>query len=172
MGWGWAVVKDVPQVRVADGAADLRSGHGKLPILLVGHVLVANRGPEARPSTAGVELRLGAKELIAAADALVDPLFVVVVVLAGEGPFGTAFARDLVLFAGQLLFPSASVLLTFLMRTSRIPVLRPIMVRSCQRRLPLSCRTDRFLRAAHRRIDGSRPGGGDSPRILGNRSML
>src|SRR5918997_5083833 len=67
-----AIVKYVTLVCPADGAVHLRTRHKEYAAILFGlDVLLVCGRPEARPSRAGVVLRLGAKERRAAASAAV-----------------------------------------------------------------------------------------------------
>src|SRR5688572_13795473 len=67
--------------------------------------LLIGRLPEARPTAAGLELRVGAEELGAAARAAVRPGLFAVVILAGESAFGAFLASDLVLLGSERGFP-------------------------------------------------------------------
>ena len=64
-----------------------------------------DRRVEARPSGARLELRIGAEQRVAAADTSIETLVVILGVLVLERALGALFARDLVLFRGQLLAP-------------------------------------------------------------------
>src|SRR5215218_4503691 len=66
-----AVVEDVADVRVAARAEDFRTNLWKTPVLLLAHVALRDRRPEARPARLRVVLRLRAEEREVAADAQV-----------------------------------------------------------------------------------------------------
>src|SRR5215467_13315815 len=66
-----AIVKDMPQVSIAAAAFHLGSQHAVTPIGFFFHRLTLRGRIEARPSAARIELRLGAKQLRAAADTFV-----------------------------------------------------------------------------------------------------
>src|SRR5262245_42831947 len=100
-----AVVEDVPEVRVAAAAHDLGAAHEPAVVRVLGHAALRHRRPEARPAGAGVELRRAVEQRLAAADAAVDAVGLVVPVLAGEGALGALAARHLELLRRQLLAP-------------------------------------------------------------------
>src|SRR6185436_1786722 len=64
-----AVREDMPQVRLAAGADDLRAHHAVAGVPAVLHRCLARRRREARPAGARVELRVAVEELLAADDA-------------------------------------------------------------------------------------------------------
>src|ERR1039458_3223609 len=68
-------------------------------------VLRRDRLIEARPSRAGFELGVGAEQRVAAADASIKTLVVILGVQVLERALGALFARDLVLLRGQLFAP-------------------------------------------------------------------
>ena len=68
-------------------------------------ILGRDRLPEARPSSARIELGLRAEQRRPAADASVEPLRAQFVILIRERPLRAPFAGHLVLLGGELLFP-------------------------------------------------------------------
>src|SRR3990172_5012711 len=96
-GRGRTVGEDVAQVRVAAGAEHLGADHPVVAVGLGANPVRSDRGGEARPARAGVELGLRVEELVPAARAAVDPVGLRRVVPAGEGPLGALAAADLVL---------------------------------------------------------------------------
>src|SRR4029453_14635413 len=67
--------------------------------------LLGNRVGESRPSGSRLELVLRDEQVVAAADALVDTLFVAVPVLARERPLGSLLPGDGELLGRELLSP-------------------------------------------------------------------
>src|SRR5437763_736284 len=89
----------------AIGAHDLGADHPeRLVRLLVDH-LVARRRVESRPAATRVVLRLGAKELRAAARTAVHAGLEHMIVLAGKRRLRALFAEDAVLLRTQLSAP-------------------------------------------------------------------
>src|SRR5262249_27393716 len=72
---------------------------------LLPDVRLGDRGPEARPAGAGLELRVGGEEREVAADAVVRARGVVVPVLARERSLRALLGRDLVLLGRELGLP-------------------------------------------------------------------
>jgi hypothetical protein len=68
-------MKDVAEVRVADRAADLGSGHPECPILDENDVSRCGRLEEAGPAAVGVELGVGAEEFASARAAAVVSVY-------------------------------------------------------------------------------------------------
>ena len=100
-----AIVKDVALVRPAHGTMNLRASHEEAAILFGLDVPLVNWFVEAWPTRTGVELRLGAKERRAAANAAIDAFFFVVPVPARKSPLGAFLPRDSVLLGSKLLTP-------------------------------------------------------------------
>src|SRR5215207_1155310 len=99
----------------ADGAVHLRAQHEEeASVLFALHVLLIYRCVEARPTRAGIVLRLGAKERRAASDATVDAFLLEIPVLPRKGPLGAVLPSDPVLLGGELLSPFLFGLLYFL----------------------------------------------------------
>src|SRR6266496_2184002 len=69
------------------------------------HVFLEDGLVETGPAGAGLELVLGAKQVKAAADTLVNARLVIVPVLAGKGAFCALFAGDLELLRVEQLLP-------------------------------------------------------------------
>src|SRR5512134_44081 len=100
-----AVVEDVPEVRGAARAVHLRAAHEVARVLLRLDRVGRDRLPVGRPAGPGVELVRRAKQRLAAADATVHALLVVVPVLPAERALGAVLARNAVLLVGELLAP-------------------------------------------------------------------
>src|SRR5438105_8411897 len=88
-------------MRLAACAAHLHPHHPVAAVDLLGHAALAGRTREAGPAGPRVELGGGVEEGLAAADAAVDALLVVIPVHAGERPLGGPAAGDGVLLRGQ-----------------------------------------------------------------------
>src|SRR5579864_3284501 len=96
-GWPGTVVEDVAQMAAAARAEHLGPGVAEAVVFTGRYVILRNGRPEARPPCAGIELGVGAKQLVAAGRAAVDALAEEVMVLAGEGPLGVFLPQDGVL---------------------------------------------------------------------------
>src|SRR3954469_5790225 len=80
------VVEHMAEVGAALAANGFGAPHQKTIVLFALDILRGNRRPEARPAGAGIELGIGAKQLVTTADTTIHALFVVVPILAGERP--------------------------------------------------------------------------------------
>src|SRR5215211_474503 len=100
-----AVVEDVAQVAAAAGADDLRALHEEASVGSQLHRVRLGRLPERGPAGAGVELCVGAEQLLAAGAAAVDAVLVVVPVGACERALGALLAEHVVLVGRELLAP-------------------------------------------------------------------
>src|SRR5579884_2950804 len=107
------VLKDVPQMRPAAAAGDLGADHPEAGVGRFGNGAVMSRRDKARPSGAGIEFRVRAEELRAAADAFVGSTFVMIPILAGERRLGAFLARDVILLGRQLTPPLGFRLVNF-----------------------------------------------------------
>lgn len=99
------VFKDVAQVRVATAANDFGASCKPSAIGDLAYVVGGDRLEEARPAGAGLEFRVGIKQLLAAADTAIHARLVVVPIRAGEGSFGPFFSSNLELLRRQPLLP-------------------------------------------------------------------
>src|SRR5687768_15769321 len=90
---------------VASAADDLDAAHAQGGVLVLGDRVGVHRLPEARPAAAGVELRFGAEERLAAADAGVLAGSLGVPVGPSERALGTLLAGNVELFRRQALAP-------------------------------------------------------------------
>src|SRR5439155_7499426 len=99
------VIKDVTEMATAGAARHLSADHAVTAILLrfnrVGHRWLG----EARPSTAGVELRIGVEQHRAASGAAVGAVVLRVDVLPTERPLRRGVAQHLVRIRRELLPP-------------------------------------------------------------------
>src|SRR5215207_8855669 len=84
---------------------NLRASHEEAAILFGLDIPLVNWFVEAWPTCTGVELRLGAKERRAAANAAIDAFFFVVPVLTRKSPLGALLPHDSVLLRSKLLTP-------------------------------------------------------------------
>src|ERR1700733_4727490 len=107
-GLAGAVGEHVTEVAAASGAVDLDPMHPVAEIVDEVDIGPVRRLGEARPAGPRVELRLGGKQLGAAAGAAIGTGPLLVEVPPGEGPFGALAAKHVVLVSGQLV-PSAAV---------------------------------------------------------------
>jgi hypothetical protein len=98
----WAVVELMPKVRPTICAYHFNPPHSPRVVRYLFDRLLPDGVPEAWPTCPGVELCVGAEELIAADDALVDAVLVEVPKSAGEGPFGRPVKADVVLLPSKL----------------------------------------------------------------------
>src|SRR5579872_2012181 len=105
MRWRRTVGKYVPQMGVTARAKHLFAVHPEAAVHVNGHVLFGDRLPKARPSGAGFEFRLGIEQNRTAADTFVEAVFMVIEILAGEGPFRALVASHFKLLRSQLLPP-------------------------------------------------------------------
>src|SRR5206468_10317420 len=99
-------------------ADDLGAPHEQAVVGSGLDLVVGDRVPEARPAGAGVELGVGAEELLTAARAAVHAVAVLVPICAREGLLGALVAEHLVLLGRQLLAPVGFRLLNLLHLTS------------------------------------------------------
>src|SRR5881396_545886 len=100
-----SVIEDVAEVGIAPAARQLGSLHDQAVVGPCLDVLPGDGLPEARPAGPGLELGVRREQVVAAADALVDPLLVVVPVPSREGSLRPLFAGDLELRGCELLAP-------------------------------------------------------------------
>jgi hypothetical protein len=105
VGWRGAVSKNVTEVSITLMAQDLGSAHEKTIVALSSDIFRLDGIPKTRPAGSRIKLRLRIKQFISATDALVDPLFLAVVVLSRKSSLRTFLATYLVLFGTQLFFP-------------------------------------------------------------------
>src|SRR4051794_41800331 len=91
-----AVVEPVAEVPAASRAHDFRADHEVRAVLAGLDGLAEHRVGEARPAGAGLGLRLGAEQRVAAAGAPVDAVALLVDVLAGPRPLRGGVAQGVV----------------------------------------------------------------------------
>jgi len=89
----------------AETADDLRAVSEEAVIFLGADVAVSQRLPEARPASPGIELGLGAEELVAAGCAQIHALFMHIPVFSREGLLRTFFPEDVEGVGREGLFP-------------------------------------------------------------------
>ncbi len=80
MRWGGTVVKHMTEVSVTHVAENLCPSHEETIFYFCPYSLFRDWGPKARPTGASIELGLRAEQLAAAADTLINPAFLAVVV--------------------------------------------------------------------------------------------
>ena len=100
-----AVVEHVAEMAAAAGADGLGPHHAVARVGSQLDSLGGGRLVEAGPARSGVELGVGAEQLVAARRAAVHAVFLAVRVLAGERRLGSLPAQDLVLLRRQLPLP-------------------------------------------------------------------
>lgn len=91
------------KVRTARCAERFGTNHSVAPILFRLHLAFADRLPEARPPTAGIEFFFAGEQGFATDNAVIDARFFGIVVDPGEGPFGTTILGNFVLLGGKAL---------------------------------------------------------------------
>ena len=99
------VIKHVPQVRIARGAANLGPHHAVGRILVLDHAATRDRLGEARPARPGIKLRLRIKQRSPTAHAVVHPRILRVPVRPGKGTLGARLARHVILLRREFLLP-------------------------------------------------------------------
>src|SRR5204862_2275818 len=100
-----AVVEDVPEVAATASTHHLGAPHEQAVVGADLHLVVRHGVPEARPSSAGVELGVGAEQLLAASSAAIGPARLLIPVGAGECTLRALVAKDVVLLRRQLRSP-------------------------------------------------------------------
>src|SRR5690348_5132426 len=96
------VLEDMAEMGVAAAAQHLDPPHEQAAVVLGGDAVLGHRRPEARPAGAGIELGVGAEELLAAAHAGIGAGRLGVPIGAAEGALGALLARDAVLLGCEL----------------------------------------------------------------------
>ena len=100
-----AIGKDMAQMPVTFGAAHFGADHAVTGVAnFLDRVDVDGRC-EAGPARSAIIFFLAIEQFRAAAGAIIDAIDLVGVELAGEGPFGAAFAQHMKLFGAQALAP-------------------------------------------------------------------
>src|ERR1700730_10547143 len=89
-----AVIKHVPQVRVAQPARDCIPLHAEAVIRGFNDIDPGDGLPEARPAGSGIKLRAGIVKSGVATDAPVYPIGLVVIVFAGERHLSACLTCD------------------------------------------------------------------------------
>src|SRR4026208_2345630 len=100
-----AVFENMAEMSVAFAAHRFGAPHAVAVVVLGLDVLLHRRRPETRPAGARIELGFPAEQFIAATDAAINALLVIVPILARKRPLRAFLARDIELFVVQLLFP-------------------------------------------------------------------
>src|SRR5580658_7520937 len=90
---------------IALGAPGLGSHHAVFRIPMLGYAAAVDGLVKARPSRAGIELRVGIEQRSAAAHAVIHPRLMIVPVRSGKGALRAGLARHMVLLGRQLLLP-------------------------------------------------------------------
>src|SRR5216683_4253112 len=110
---GWAILEHVSQMRVALRAAHLRPPHAVGGVGMLDHFALIRRLKETWPARARVELRLGIKQRLTAADTVIHPAVFRLPILPGEGGLGASLPRYVILLRREFLFHFALILLYF-----------------------------------------------------------
>mgnify|MGYP002682441940 CR=1 FL=1 len=100
-----AIGQAVAQVGAAVGTVDFSAHHKQTTVGLLGHIVLIQRRPEARPTRAGIELAGRAEKRVATGGAMIRALALVVVVFTGKGRLGPFLAQDVELLRRQKLTP-------------------------------------------------------------------
>src|SRR5205823_7443012 len=100
-GWQRTVRKHVAEVGVTSAAGDFRPAHQPAIVRMQSHVVRGDRLPEARPTGARIEFRLGIKQGLTTTDAMVNAVFLRVPISAAEGSFGPVASCDAELLGRQ-----------------------------------------------------------------------
>src|ERR1700690_1538953 len=95
----------MPEVRVALRAFHFGAGNAVADVGLFDDVILFDGRIKTGPAGAGIEFRVGAKQLGSAANAAEDAFVVNVQIFAGERRFGGRSPRDFKLVGRQLLSP-------------------------------------------------------------------
>src|SRR5580698_5645145 len=90
---------------IAFRAPRLGSHHAVLRIPMLGYAAAVDGLVKARPSRAGIELRVGIEQRSATAHAVIHPRLMIVPVRSGKGALRAGLARHMVLLGRQLLLP-------------------------------------------------------------------
>src|SRR5918998_3497017 len=159
-GRGGAVVEDMPLVRPARGAVNLRAAHEEAAVFLDLDVPLVYRLPEARPARPGVVFRLGAEERRPASHAGVDAFALVVPILAREGPLGALHPGYAVLLGGEPILPLLFRSLYLPRRICHTPILARAQSARCYIAEPWGTRLlpvpqERESYGGERRLEGS-----------------
>ncbi len=93
------------EVGVTPAALDLHPSHAQAIVRLGCNILWRDRRPETWPSCARIELCIRAEQVVATADALVDPFILAVVVFPRERPFCPLLPTHVELSWSELLAP-------------------------------------------------------------------
>ena len=109
------------EMGLAVGAADLGTRHEVRTVHMLGDGAGLQRLVETRPARAGIIFRLGAEKRLAAGDAFVDAVLLVVEVRAGERVLGAVLAGNPVFLRRKLLAPFSILLITFSILSSGMP---------------------------------------------------
>ena len=86
-------------------AGDFGAQHLVAAILVLGNAFSRYRRGKAGPAAAGVEFGGGGEQDFVAADATIEPIFMAIPVVAGEGSFGAFLAGDMELHFAELRAP-------------------------------------------------------------------
>src|ERR1700682_3130478 len=102
------------QMGVALRTAHLRPSHAVGGVGVLNHFALIRRLKETWPARARIELRLGIKQRLAAADAVIHSPVFRFPILPGEGGLGASLARHMILLRRKLLLPLRFVFLDLL----------------------------------------------------------
>src|SRR5437899_4569712 len=100
-GGRWAVRKHMAEVGVTSAAGDFRPAHQPAIVRMQSHVVRRDRLPEARPTGARIEFRLGIERRLTTTDAMVNAVFLRVPISAAEGLFGPVASGNAELLGRQ-----------------------------------------------------------------------
>ncbi len=93
------------KMRAAAAASDFSTAHVMAAVIMFGDPGGSERGAEAWPAAAGIELVDGREQCFAAANAAISAVIVTIPVFTGEGALSPLFAGNQILDLGQLCAP-------------------------------------------------------------------
>src|SRR5690349_18938966 len=99
------------EMAVALRAQHLGADHAVGDVALLVDMAIDGRRRKARPAAAGIELGVGLEQGLAAAGTGIGALAMLVLILAGERPFGRLLAQHRILHRRQLAAPFSFALL-------------------------------------------------------------
>jgi len=100
-----AIIKDMPQMRIAAIADHLDAPHAVAAVFMQRDIAIIDDIPKAGPAAHGVVLGHRGEQLLAAGGAGIDAGGFAVDVLAAEGALGRLLAQDGILFRAELAAP-------------------------------------------------------------------
>ena len=103
--WTRSIRKNMAEMSIAAAAKHFNAAHAVFVVFFGCDAFLANRPVKTRPTTSGFVLRVGAEQLLAAADAGISSRSLLRVVLSCKWRLGSALARHSELIISQLRAP-------------------------------------------------------------------